>query len=893
MEGNKARRVLVDKLIELGTKATRPGVCDDARKASQHDFDELVKQTGTSTLIQTLTFLIQPGRVPPELRTTLLDVLTRAPLRTDGVRATVEFVFSVHPSSTVSSAEEAAPQKNGANITQEALNLAAKMIAYPPASVSHDTWYQAVAPQLFVLLDGEDGMELMKVAAYVIGFGILGRKQSGAIGTAGWEAIAEPILRPINPSLGFTLGALTSVSQDTNDVVDLSKSTILFTADQLAKALHRLQALLLSHPNPSLSKRLLHSVILPLWALGSWPYPPPQCLEKYCQPAQNLLKIYLKITAGSQGFQTLLSDLLYNGNSDQHMRWKYESTKTGEISVVEPRAFIEDVSAQIAWDTIDSKVDSLIDLIKSICSEGDIASIFSNLFASWFASNSDSSDITTSKEAGADRLDPFTSIIQVKVLQQMMNEFPSQISSRSDSLLTLIEPILSKGADSMDDETIPVALSLVNTIITAPSFQKSRMPTDVIQSIESSLEHLGSAQLGDSSLTARNLSLLMRYRGELDDPSDTSTAPTQRQVDDRKTYDLALSYITQADSPPPVRAEGLNLLQTLITQNSPTLDIPATLVLMSSLLQDDEDYIHLKVIKIFTQLANKHPKTVTKELLERYTDSNEIASIDTRLRFGEALLQVVERLGETFTGETARQVAESLLSTAGRRGYRPKTEEKQKKDERLRQMKQKRAEQEWGGQVPDLADDETEEEQANKELLTQIVGGWDSKHGSEDIRIRASALSIFAIGIETNLAGLGPSLVTAGVDLSVNVLTMEPGAEAGILRRSAVLVILSFVRALKNAKDAGRRLGFGLTQDSQEDIKRVLKYISETDNDGLVRQHARDVVESLVNWTLGSLVSETRAPDSTLSRLAGLSVQPGETTVSSGTSLRPRIQELD
>lgn len=181
-EANQARRALVDKLIELGSKASRSGIDADVQRSSQEALDAFLQKTGTSVLIQALSFLIQPGRLPPRLRAKFLDVLTRIPLRPDGVRATAEFVFSVHPSSTVGSAEEATAQKNGANITQEALNMAAKMIAYPPSSATPAAWYQAIAPQLFELLDGKEGTELMKVAAYVIGFGILGRKQSGAPG---------------------------------------------------------------------------------------------------------------------------------------------------------------------------------------------------------------------------------------------------------------------------------------------------------------------------------------------------------------------------------------------------------------------------------------------------------------------------------------------------------------------------------------------------------------------------------------------------------------------------------------------------------------------------------------------------------------------------------------
>lgn len=889
----QGRQALVEKLIELGTRASRPDAGEATRQHAEQEFQEFVQKAGTLSLIPALNFLIQPGRVPPELRAKLMDVLTKIPLRPDGVRATVEFVFSVHPSSTVTSSEEAKPQKQGANITHEALSMAAKLIAYPPKSVSPDTWYQKIAPQLLSFLDGQDGPELMKVGAFVIGFGILGRKQSGAPGTAGWRAVAEPILSAINPS---SAGA-SAWEISPGDIIDLSRDRVLVSADQLAQALFRLQALLISHPNPSLSKRLLHPIILPLWALASSIRPEAHREERYCQPAQNLLRIYFKLAAEPSRVDHVIQNLLFDGNLEGDFRWRFKETASGNIEVIKPRDAVDNDASQYKWTNIEPKVESLIELIKSVCSAEDVSSIFTELFGRWFSANAKKTDTVLLTKVGEAKDDPVNQLIQVKMLQRMMDTFPSQLATGSDSILRMVEPILKQGAGEGDDETVPVALSLLNIVVTAPNFLRSRTDKNLVQSIESSLKRLGQADLGSASATARNLELLLKYRDELDDPSERPSVPTSSQIEDRKTYDLALSYITQADSPPPVRAEGLNLLQSLIVENSSVLDIPATLVLMSSLLQDDDDYINLRLIKMYTQLANKHPKTVTKDLVEHYVDADEKASVDMRLRFGEALLQVIERLGEMFTGDTARQVAEALLATAGRRGYRPKTEQKQQREEKLRLMKQKRAEKEWGGEVPDLGsdEDETEEVRANKEILTQIISGWDSKKGSEDIRIRGSALSILAVGIETNLAGVGATLVTASVDLSINVLTVESGIETGILRRAAVLVILAFVRALNKAKEEGRRLGFGLTEESQEDIKRVLSYVAETDNDGLVKQHASDVVETLDNWRLGSLVSQVQeqAPGTTLTRLAGLSVDPEGTAFAGRTSSRPRIQEIE
>lgn len=133
-------------------------------------------------LMSALSKLTQPGLVPEWLRVHLMDVLTLLPQRSDGVRSTLEFVFSVHPSSTVRASEAAVPQKQGANITMEALKLASNLLSAPPATVPPEQWFPGIAPQLLALLDGKDGADLVKAAAYVIGFGILGRKQFGAPG---------------------------------------------------------------------------------------------------------------------------------------------------------------------------------------------------------------------------------------------------------------------------------------------------------------------------------------------------------------------------------------------------------------------------------------------------------------------------------------------------------------------------------------------------------------------------------------------------------------------------------------------------------------------------------------------------------------------------------------
>jgi hypothetical protein len=92
----------------------------------------------------------------------------------------------VHPSTAqqAGSAQSQTAESRGPSISLEALNSASRLISSPPSDMSPDAWYSAIAPQLLSLLDGEGGEEMIKVASFIIGYGILGRKVLGAPGIA-------------------------------------------------------------------------------------------------------------------------------------------------------------------------------------------------------------------------------------------------------------------------------------------------------------------------------------------------------------------------------------------------------------------------------------------------------------------------------------------------------------------------------------------------------------------------------------------------------------------------------------------------------------------------------------------------------------------------------------
>lgn len=713
----------------------------------------------------------------------------------------------------------------------------------------------------------------------------------------------QPLVEAINPSLKSSKPNSSFKSEEVDEIVELGRTKILVTASDLERSLSRLELLIMSNPSPGLCKRVLKPVRLQLWALASWMNASQDIDKRFCRPARILVQTHLRLFGDVDNIIPFIRNIRCKGplHGAEELQWRYHLQPEGGIEAIYLAFGEQKQEAELNWGEIESKSTILVEFVSSVCTTEEVSSVFLYLLRRWIQlAGKQSGDliihVVTHDEEADSAVD---TLIDVTLLQKFMDKAPEKLISHFDQLLELISHVLRADSQTpLGDDILGVVLSLLNLVITAPTFQKSDINPAELMVVEGALARIGDQDRGDASITAKNLALLLKYRDEVEKPDDKAAAPTARQIEDRKTYNLAMNYITgDSDNPPPVVSEGLNLLSNLIVAESPVLDISAVTVLMSNLLKENEDFINLRVIRIFTQLANKHPKSTMQELLDHYLDAQEKSSTDTRLRFGEAILQVIERLGETFTGEAAQNAGESMLSIAGRRGYRPKTMAKQVREERLNELKRKKAE--TSGDADDdvdMADEEaTPDEMAKNEILAQIVQGWESNRGSEDIRMRTSALSIFGNAIETNILGMGPTLVSAGVDLSINILAMEPELEKGILRRAAILVILSFVRALDKAKESGQKLGFGLTDQSREDIQRTLNYIAATDNDGLVQQHARDVVESLENWGMASLLPSQAEANAApgLARLAGLHVNPEGTLVDAAGRPRPRIEEVE
>jgi len=864
----------------------------------------------------------------------LSTALSLLPLRPGGVRQTIAFLATTIPKPVQNGMLEDLPSdKADAKpvLSLETLTQASKLLSSVPSSLIPDDYFTKLAPQLLDLLD-EGSDDMRRAAAFIVGSGILGRRAYGAPDAIGWKLFAQPIVRKLNPTQdGSKVGI---VLHDRPTASDL-KSCIVEEAD-LQRALNRLAALILSHPNPGLTKRLVGRLILPLWGLLC--YARKTGRNAWIDGPSKLLHTYLSTAASASQVVKVAEELLWDGGS----WWIYGPGRQGGIEIRKrpdkPDRFPNIVA--IVQD-VDSRVEEFLNLLGSdITDQQTIADVFMNITKRWLLTDSEAEPSGKSSVAFEDNgTNPMQVLVYAKLAQGMLERYKDKLAANPDRMLELVDQLLEDFVDSdkkknqrwspgtisvslhelgtitdhdedrreqlarvsdavtetEDDraEIVSVALSLLSAILTSPGFILTSKSSELCSKMQSLLTYISRSKPSvpsSLSIAASNLASLLDLQLSRRNPSAVTSNPGPH-LNDRKTYSLALTYLS--DSVVPVRAQGLSLLTTLISSRSLILDISATSVLLLSLLQDEDEYIYLNAIKSLSLLAQQHPKTVVRMLTERYLDREEEMGLDQRLRIGEALQRIVEGLGEVLVGETARVVGETMIKLAGRRGRRPKAEAERRRAIMNKRAQNEEADKAWGGNVPSLGEVAAYDEVS--ERLAKIVEGWEGKDAEEDVRIRTSALSVLGAAIQTNVGGLGSTLTSTAIDMAISILTLELGDETAILRRAAVLLILNVAKATDRAGEGGQNLGFGFAGENLGDVVRVLQYVEATDRDCLVKEHTAAVIESLEAWRSKTLLgaSSVEGADSNstmlpgIGRLAGLSVNP-----SVQSSTRPRIEEV-
>lgn len=853
-----------------------------------------------------------------------------------------------------------------------------RLLSSIPQDISSDKYFYNIAPKLLSLLDGEDP-DLKKTASYVIGSGILSKRAYGAPGTVGHTIFVKPIFDALNANITnidalwlrrFSRDGSVSPAVSLNDF----EGQILVDEARLLLSIERLASLASLHPNPGLLKRLVQPVLLPLWGL--------QCYAKerekswWHDKVATLLETYFSVSASVSRLETLVDHILWDGGSS----WTFGPGQEGGISIrrrTDPRRRGFNIIQIIG--KLDFRADDFLKLLAvDPQSEERAGDIFLYVTRQWLLhipakqipeqvevsrdqdeSQSAMRKLTSAKlaEKLLDRFKDALSRHPMKVLEIVKQLIESEASRQAErakiacglmnaslrSLGNIVTNEASKSGkpgDSEDDsestESLSAAFSLLSTVLASPDFSLTEPLYLALRSMKSQLDLLMPILPASLSQPATTASMLLEISLSPSLSSGGESETTDSRASDLQTHRRVLANL--ASPLPPIQAEGLSLLSRLITDSSPVLDIPSTLTLLLTLITNtgsestsNDEFIYLNVIKVIGLLASKHPRTVVKTLVERYVDRNEEETLDQRLRIGEALLRTVQGLGVALTGDTAKILGENMISVAGRREMKPKAKKiRENKSHTERNWQRKDANDAPPSDLPipmPQANSDTDSDADDPVLTAQsasILDAWaagtTSDSNPDDLRARASAMSILASAIESSLAGLGPSIASASVEVALATLSIEPGPESAILRRAAVVLLLDLVKALNTARDSGLDLGFGFaftsssffslsSQDSFcqpssianiSDIFRVLSYLETRETDTLVQGHVRTLVESMEAYIQKSLSIETQyrmgeEPKFELGdRLAGLDVQPLSTAHNYPLSVsRPRIEEIE
>ncbi|KAJ0424877.1 hypothetical protein BJY00DRAFT_225049 [Aspergillus carlsbadensis] len=930
---------------------------------------------------RTLTEVIKGSELLPILSTFLqanpttwfksivTGFLSRVPLRPGGVLQTIVFLASQFAPSLGQEAQ--AQDSGGPHITVNAIMHASRLLSSVPQEMIAEDYFEIIGPQLLALIDGDDP-DLRKAAAYIAGNGILGKRAYGAPGTVGHSIFLEPVFQTLTGTLDEQHRAYTVPAQEAQKP---RSERILATGSEVSLVINRLKTLVLQPPNPGLVKRVVFPILLPLWGLACFSIQQQQTVLH--DDIIAVLQTYFGISVGFAPLKKIIDNFLWEGGPI----FAYATNSKKEV-ILKKRATSESETNLVGLlNALQARTKLFMNLLDADPNRDEqTGEAFLYVSETWLAQAGRTTDkLQLTPEIGESE-SIMRKVINAKLAESLLDNFKDTLSRKPLKVLELVKHMVdgelgrldaqinaarsrdsknvslsslanivssqqdepSEASEHDSTESLQVVFSLLSTILASPEFSMSNETSVLLEDIKGKLDRLLPHLSTSLSKSGTTTSMLLEIH--ITSPEFTGSKGKSTQIPDFEIHRRALTNLNS--ELPPVQAEGFSLLSDLIKKSSPILDIPSTLTLLLSVITDaskspaNDEFIYLNAIKLIGTLASRHPHTAVKTLMDRYIDRSENASLDQRLKIGEALIRTVQDLGGALAGETAKTLGDGLIAVAGRRAQKPHAQKSRKRaieDERRRKEREVRQNKNnapagWKFSSPqtskileELIDDKGSDSETPEQAThsANIIAAWaaGSSHDDEpdDLRVRASALSILATTVQTNILGLGPSILSSAVDLALATLTLEPDDESAILRRASAVLLLDILKALDTARESrgNQNLGFGfsLADDSSRGfgnspaatrestnvgniphMLRTLGAVEARETDSIVRGHIRILTESLEAWVEKAIlwgVGHRSVDEPRLElgdRIAGLSIDP---LSGKGDSGRPRIEEIE
>ncbi|KAJ4354398.1 uncharacterized protein N0V89_006134 [Didymosphaeria variabile] len=911
-----SQRIFPDVLSALAELSFSPQPSGKLHAKYAPIYKRILTITPVSRLLPVFTSLLQQ-EVPLWWKSQLTKELTMIPLRPHGVRHTIEFLALSYLSKNSQVPQDASGPQSRLPLPLESITQAARLLSSVPIEMSQDEWFIRLAPQLSALLDGKEGKELSRAAGQIIAGGILNKKSTGAPKMIGWDLFATPLLETISPSAHSS---------------EESASQTIVGEQDLRRALSRLATLTSSYSHRGLLKRLVSPIILPLWGLITYTSSHPSLDKGWSMLPRAIILRYLALACEVPRIGRLSKNLFWHGKP----YWTFAPGSQGGVEIRKRIQANDDVGNMGDLLARMANVDQYVGLLVSLLVEANVedstaGAIFIQSTRQWLSPGSQSATSLTNEPD----LDPLSALINAKfsealatqfkekfarspqhiieLMGQLLQNFVAEHQTRTRNLKNRDEPSRAnlgklvqhasatqvEGNDGGSEDIVSFAISITSTLISSPDFKRTPEIAKVIDAMLPSLQYLSQANYEVSippliSNAATNILQIIQ-------PATVPTPAIDPQVQHRAILKTALTDLTSPE--PPNRVWALSTIRKLIQDPVafPIIDVPSmTHTLLSASVADTESYVYTAAIPVVVDVAVRAPNPTVRIIVDAFVDIDERSlrlrkeqeveeALNFRLRLGETLNNFV--LEDAFwlssTAVSAKHaslklIVEATLSLASRRGQRKKTLAKRNELFEAEREQQEEGEAAWGGPIPNLLDPDADNpaEQAERNALFKIVQGWEDTGIEEDVRIRASALSVLSSVLEKRLELLSQVTVDAALQIVLLIVTMETAEAKGILRRAAVLAVMGLLRGMDGLLQDGKESVAGLGARQTEEVERVLRWARDEDVDGLVRDHATNVVEGLETWRMKKLY---RIRDEGLrlgpdlgfeGNLQGLNVQP-------------------
>ncbi|KAJ4408797.1 hypothetical protein N0V91_003053 [Didymella pomorum] len=889
-----AQRSLPDIISAHAELAFSPQCTGQDHWAFESAYDDLLARTPTSRLLPILTtFLQQP--LPTWLKSRMSKELATVPIRTHGVRHVIEFLSLSYLSKNSQVPQDASGPQSRIPIPLEAVTQASKLLISPPSGTDQVEWIQRLEHQLLNLLDGNDGRELSRAAGQVIAGGILSKKSTGAPGSIGWTLFVEPILKAIYPK-----------DSSTSILRDSTKDRVLVPDQGLLLALQRLAVITTSYSHAGLIKRLIGPLLLPLWALLNYARSKRSLDKAWSELPCSVILRYMTIACDPKHVDNIATNLFWDGPSEWTLgpgtkggieyRLRRNGNQNGDAAMDSILSRISDLTGRI---------DLLVSLLVDAKVSDDVAGlVFLQVTKRWLDPNRNTKASLLLESTD----DPLTALTDAKLSEALANKFKDSFARSPQHVIELMGQLLvnyvndhqektarqarlqrpsranlgsivpsereegNAESDTADDDIASFAISILSTLVATADFQRTAAIDNQLSQVTTHLQYLvqGHQTPIPPSITNSARNLLQA----IEPSSSTKLSKTDPLAPHRETLQSALQDLTSPEAPN--RAWSLSTLHKLIKSPSsfPVINVPSlTYMLLSASLADPESYVHSAAIRVLVSLALTAPHPVIKILVDAFQDVDERSlsltkgrmteekerelqeSLDYRLRLGEVLS--THLLADEFWSSktdidmkynAVKHLTTACLSLASRRGQRTQAHKSRQAVSLHITQQQAEAEAAWGGPIPNLLEPDasaSSQDQKDFEALSKIVKGWEDTGVEEDVRIRASALSLFGTVLEKRAGFVGQKSVDAGLQIVLLILTVETGESFFILRRAAVLVVMGLLRALDESLDAGEPGAVDLGMRQWDEVERVLRWVRDEDRDELVRDHAASVIEGL------------------------------------------------